>query len=92
MRDLLQRIRARVDRLASGVECDGPHARRKSASCSTATPSPTGRPSEAATCGRCVAELEITTSSTFGISTSLSDRRCISVNSRSSGRYIGRTI
>ena len=59
MRDLLQRIRTRVDRLAAGVACDGPHVLTKVSRMQSGEPKPDWPPpGAAATCGRCGAELE----------------------------------
>ena len=59
MRDLLQRIRMRVERLAAGVACDGPHQLTKVSLVQSGEPEPAWPPpGAAATCGRCGAELE----------------------------------
>lgn len=59
MRDLLHRIRMRVERLAAGVPCDDPHQLTKVSLVPYGTPRPTWPPPGAATtCGRCGAELE----------------------------------
>ena len=58
MRDLLQRIRVRVDRLAAGVECDGPHELTKISLVQSGEPVPDSPLREAETCGRCGVELE----------------------------------
>ena len=49
MRDLLQRIRVRVDRLAAEVECDGPHVVTKVSFVQHGDPEPDGPSHEAAT-------------------------------------------
>ena len=59
MRDLLQRIRVRIERLAAGVACHGPHQLTKVSLVPHGEPKPAWPPPEAATtCGRCGAELE----------------------------------
>ena len=59
MRDLLQRIRVRVERLAAGVECDGPHVLTKVSMVESGDPKPAWPPpGAAATCGRCGTELK----------------------------------
>ena len=59
MRDLLQRIRVRVERLAAGVACDGPHELIKVSLVPYGDPKPAWPPPAAATtCARCGAELE----------------------------------
>ena len=59
MRDLLQRIRARVDRLAAGVACDGPHQLTKFSHMKSGDPKPEWPPrGAAATCHQCGADLE----------------------------------
>ena len=58
MRDVLQRIRVRVERLAAGVACDGPHVLTKVSMVENGEPEPRWPPQgAAATCGRCGAEL-----------------------------------
>ena len=52
MRDLLQRIRTRVDRLVAGVECDGPHVVTNVSMVPLGEPTPAWPPPDAAeTCG-----------------------------------------
>jgi hypothetical protein len=58
MRDLLQRIRTRVDRLAAGLVCEGPHELTKVSLAQSGEPVPDWPPREAATCSICGAELE----------------------------------
>jgi hypothetical protein len=61
MRDLLQRIRVRVDRLVAGVECDGSHVVTKVSLVPLGEPVPDWPPADAAeTCGICGAPLEYT--------------------------------
>ena len=58
MRDSLQRIRIRVDRLTAGVVCEGPHELTKVSFEESGEPEPDWPPREAATCDICGAELE----------------------------------
>ena len=58
MRDLLQRIRTRVDRLAAGVECERPHQLIKVSLMESGDPKPDWPPQDAATSCGCGAELE----------------------------------
>jgi len=51
MRDLLPRIRTRVDRLVAGVECDCPHVLTTVSFVQGGDPVPDGPPADAATCG-----------------------------------------
>jgi hypothetical protein len=57
MRDLLQRIRTRVDRLVADVACDGPHVLTKVSFVLAGEPVPDW-PRRWETCARCGAELE----------------------------------
>ncbi len=58
MRDLLQRIRTRVDRLVAGVACEGQHSRPKVSFVQEGEPVPDWPPADAPTCCSCGAELE----------------------------------
>jgi hypothetical protein len=61
MRDLLHRIRTRVDRLVAGVACDGSHVVTKVSLVPLGEPVPDWPPADAAeTCGICGAPLEYT--------------------------------
>lgn len=58
MRDVLQRIRTRVDRLVAGFVCEGPHVLTTVSFVQGGEPAPDWPPADAATCGLCGAELE----------------------------------
>ena len=59
MRDVLQRIRTRVDRLVAGLDCDGSHVLTHVSFMPMGEPVPDWPPADAAeTCGICGAALE----------------------------------
>jgi hypothetical protein len=95
MRDLLQRIRTRVDRLAAGMECDGLHQLTKVSLVEGGEPVPDWPPADAPTCCSCGAALEyIHLVHIHDLTEQVPwlTGRASQVSSKSCGRSIGHTI